>query len=61
MQPCPLFGRYLWLLPCCKAGLSSCNRDGMFCKALDIYSLALYRKNLLISGLEDFIHMDYSD
>lgn len=30
-------------------------------RALDIYPLALYRKNLLISGLEDFIHMDYSD
>lgn len=61
MQPCPLFRDYLWLPLCHKAGLSSCNRDGMSCKALDIYSLALYGKNLLISGLEDFMHMDCSD
>lgn len=35
--------------------------EGLSCKALGVYPLALYRKNLLISGLEYFVHMGYGD
>lgn len=61
MQPCTSFGYYLCLLLCWKEGWSSCNMEGLSFKALGVYPLALYRKNLLISGLEDFIHRGYGD
>ena len=42
-----LFLYFLWLHSHYQIGWSSCNRDQMACKDLDIYSLTLYRKSLL--------------